>query len=1705
MILANVPDIAAGVSSSPRAVYPTQEQLARLRDLYDRAMCLQAMQLADTIGPLQSWRGPAARVLAGRLAMNVGAPKLGRALHWLAWRENPSDPDALYYFGRHIVDRRGPLPAWEYMKQVGDLDGATDPQRADWFALRSSIALMFRDFDVAEHWLDRAQKLCPDRPWLWVERSSLLEAGDRYDECLASARRALELRPFYRPAVQQAAHALQLLDHDDEALALLGDAAAQSESAPIVAQLANLQCELQRYDDAARSLDRVEELSPLIEPPMRQWLAARRSDVACYRDEFDAAVEQAKIAKSPFHEKVAEHLSKPENRVAKRVLLNVDFVRQHHMTCAPATLSAISRFWSMAADHLAVVEEICYDGTPNHSERTWAQTHGYVAREFTVTWDAAVALLDRGVPFTLVTVEPGNAHLQAVVGYDARRGTLLVRDPYVYYVVEMTAEAMFERYRSTGPRGMVLVPRDRAHLLDGIELKEAELWDALNEVQGALAKHDRAAALRICDELTNQVPEHRISINARRSLAAYDADAVGGLLCVEQLLAQFPDDANLQLSKCSLLRSLSRRSDYLDYLRQLCEKPDSTALFWQMWANELKLDAREHARAERLLRRAIRQRPRDGANLFVLAGLFWDRGELPRSAELYRFAAMADDKNEGFTRSFFIASRHLRQADAALRSLRSRFDRFGKRSGYPARTLFWALEDLDRTTEAFEVLERAVALRPDDADLLLFAAAAHGRWAHYDRAEELLTQAKPRSSNVSWLRASAELANLRGQLSNARDLWRQVVRFEPLAMDAHSALARLIAETESTAAAVVHLRDACDRFPFHYPLRQLLVSWLRDEGTAVAEPQVRELVTLHPDDCWARRELALNLADQGKFDEAAAEADAAVRLDPTDAHNLATRGRVHLLAGQLDEGRDLLRQAIAQCVDFDYIINGLMDACDTTQQKREALQFIAAELGKQTIFGDGLLAYRARARSVIAPQELLASLKLALDQRPDLWHAHSAVIQQLVAMDQLDEAMTLADAVVEKFPLLPKLWLDRAFVCRARTNRAGAIASLEKCVQISPGWGYAARELAGAYERNREKEKAIALLEHARARAPLDGYNCGCLADVLWSSDRKDEALDLLVRAVTLQPDYDWAWARLREWSAQLQRPQVLERAARELAQRKPGEARSWLVLASNLTDPKYLDERLAALNRAEKLSPRWIEVHDLRAKILAEAQRTDEALAACAPAVYGQHVPVDLRGRAASILWNTGKRHEAIEAMQKIVAEAPQHYAACTALTEWLREEGDASQYLVAAERTAAMAPHDPTATGFLGEACLRAHDRPRAKSAFAKSIKIAPDYLYGGFQLFELQVIDREYQGAEQTLATIRPHADAAEIKLRELRLAAAQGDQQAASARLGELCVLPSRDGSQIREAVDLFSKQSWMSAAQNVLSQAIAQPQVHASVGGLLIEHLTSGGRFKEALRLVEQLIDRGEVGVRAASIFIQEAADKKQKRLVHKLIRKHREVLKRDPESWHAVGYALLTLGQLDDVTKWMSDWPQRGQSTTQLALINLVMSLRRLGRDAEAAEVTQHALTLRPDHTYPRHAIWRAVDMTNQLFPHDAAKMLESVQFDQLEPYYRALYRMVSIQALASEGITRDNRPERLHQLRGLVERLDADAPWIIHKPELKRQRQRALASIVRACGGLMSAPWWCKVRLLRPLLPILWAGILIAFMTIGALSRVLK
>ena len=231
--------------------------------------------------------------------------------------------------------------------------------------------------------------------------------------------------------------------------------------------------------ECSRLLERFEALSPLLERAFGERFSMFRCELARRAGDDDKAIEYARRSKSAYGNKIAERLADPErkNRIDK--ILPVEFVRQHEMTCGPATLSAISRFWGRPAEHLEVAEDICYNGTTAHAERQWANENGFLTREFTVTEAATEMLIGRDVPFTLVTRGAGFAHLQAVIGYDGRTGTILIRDPFHRVRGAAAADELLESQAAHGPRGMLLVPTDRAELIEGLELPDADIYDLL--------------------------------------------------------------------------------------------------------------------------------------------------------------------------------------------------------------------------------------------------------------------------------------------------------------------------------------------------------------------------------------------------------------------------------------------------------------------------------------------------------------------------------------------------------------------------------------------------------------------------------------------------------------------------------------------------------------------------------------------------------------------------------------------------------------------------------------------------------------------------------------------------------------------------------------------------------------------------------------------------------------------------------------------------------------------------------------------------------------------------------------------------------------------------------------------------------------------------------------------------------------------------
>ena len=466
--------------------------LEQVAEAYADGRYLDAYACGRPLGPVQNWPGTEGRVLAGRLIAHLGAERLSWAIRLRAYRSDPTHADAQYYALWAVLSTRSPWKAWRLAQEIHT--GEEPPrhfdsrQWADWLAIRARLFATFRDFDAADACIRQALEVAPQSPWIHVEHAGVLWAEDQYAQALEAALRSMEFKPWFRPAVQSAASLHVLLGDMAAGMRLLYEAAERLQCAQIWLQLASLHHEMQQPREALDALDCAERMMPLIEPKTAKGLILLRRDAHDRLGEREQAAAWAlKLDKHFFDKELARHLNDPQ-RTGERKLLDVPFVRQHHVTCAPATLTAICHYWNKPADHLEIAEEICYDGTPWHSERQWVEDRGFVVREFRTTPQAARELVDRGLPFTLTTVNAANAHLQAICGYDTLRGVLLMRDPYIPHIGEMLADRMHEAYGATGPRGMVFVPQEEAYRLEGLDLPDQDAFDHYYNLQRALLK-----------------------------------------------------------------------------------------------------------------------------------------------------------------------------------------------------------------------------------------------------------------------------------------------------------------------------------------------------------------------------------------------------------------------------------------------------------------------------------------------------------------------------------------------------------------------------------------------------------------------------------------------------------------------------------------------------------------------------------------------------------------------------------------------------------------------------------------------------------------------------------------------------------------------------------------------------------------------------------------------------------------------------------------------------------------------------------------------------------------------------------------------------------------------------------------------------------------------------------------------------------------
>lgn len=1639
---------------------------AEVADHVSQSRFLDAYRLAIVAGPLDSWQGAEEKMLAARLAGHLGSAKLRWRLIREACREKPATIRFQFQRAYCALERHGVLAAWELARKLRKLEGPNE-EKADIIALEALCNTVFRDFEQAAKLYAEARNLAPASPWIWTESSA--EPGERgaFAEAIERLDRALQLAPFYRPAIQRKAAYLQSLQRDDEARALLEQTREHLQSGAIVNQLIVLYSEQEQWSRILELLNEAEALSPLADENVRSWFYARRTDASLGLEQrVEAATCARLVTNKPFYVALAERLEKPSLQ-HRRAKLDVPFVQQNFNTCAPATLSALTAFWGNLIPQDTIIGEICYDGTYDFVERRWAEQAGWYAREFRVTWEVAISLLDRRIPFILTTQGIDMGHSQAIIGYDTVRQTLLLRDPSFRHYNESDYQEFEKHHRATGPRGLLILPSEAKDRISGIDLPEAELYDELYRVNCALRDHDRGKAERLLQGLNRAASHHRITWLARSALAHYDQNPVAHLQAIDGLLSLFPDDDRLLYVRLQLLSMVGRNHETTALLKARCRRQLTPAPFVRSYGQQLKTEPGKTQLATRFVRKALKQNPRDIEGLSLLAEIYWNLPSRDLAIAVERLAASVGEKKEATANRYFEMLASAGMIEAGLEFLERRFQTLSHQSGEPGITLVDALGRLNRISEVNRVLEDAIARRPDDSLLQIKRAQVERSAGRFVESRLALEKAK-HGPPIPWLRAAAQLEKLLGGFDQALSYWQQLSAISPLHMEAHREIAWLLARRDGKSAAKSYLTALGSQFPHHRGLLELEISWQNDDSPENAEQRLTDYLREVPMDAWALRELSLILAQRNALSEALQPAAEAKRLEPASPASWEVEGLLLDKAGQNSEARDRYRHTLELDIDRPYALRRLVACSDGIDLKLASLRFIREQLRTQPFIGAGIDVYREVAFPILLSDELTEHLQEIW--RPNIWESWTALASHLLSVGKIEESREMAEKATQRFPTLPEVWRVAATVHQYTEDWPKVESCFRQALLFAPDLQPAICGLADTLRRLDRTREARELLESSLRRNPFAVQVLWSCADLLWHSGERDQALAQLKTAIEIDPHDDNAWLNLEHWSQLTGQSGLAFDLAKERATRLATDDGAWLKVAKLAQQSNRGKDALEAALLAREHGPRNPRCHEAVVVALAEQQRFDEARTACQPIIFGHQFPAILRARQAWILAQEGAVTHAIDEMLGVLSHEPDLVFGWQQIIQWCLSTAKLDLLLEGTEKLVRLAPLDPRSYGNRAFALSRLARETEAKADYRRALIIDPGYQFAVWQLFSLEIKAKAFQDASRTLLRARSHLPLSVLLPAQALVAARQGLWQDATKLIRRAVVLSELDESALRGAFEVFDETGKQNDLIKVLRYHSADPKLNPIVGRIWVErdHFVTFN----PLAALKGIPPESQALPAILQAVINQLRGEQNRSTLKRVVARYRNVIGQNTLLWGSVGVVLCNYRRWQEAIDWLQDWEGR-PGIQGWVVTNYVFALHALGRitEADAASKTLLERGL-ADHTRGYHLLYLALSALERSETREAERLIGDCRLvgaQALDQYFQVLVQQALV--IQSNGNKQEIARSALVALR-------AARPLKLRVKRILNAETRALTQMRRDNGSLSLRAFLARKRL---------------------------
>ena len=1291
--------------------------LADLQSLYDRNRFLEAFRQSA-----EYWT-PSVRlenlsldelIFGGRLAVRLGGRRLSRRLFRAALDRDPLDPRVRYYtlgIRRRAWQLFDELRAWEINPEI---PGADCDIQASLLATQGVTWASLRDFSRAHDCIERAHSIQTRDGWVLSCESNVFGLEDRWGEALNSAELAWKIKPGTPFAAHSLGASLLNLHRIQEAAERLAAAANDCESF----EIAQLACwhlcalaETLQGDDRSRVLlraqeiaDQLPDLTPLADRETRTQFARIRLDIAEMKDDHAAMEAWANEVHSPFHRIVLENLRK--NPHSLRVRLPFRRAIQKHQACLPTSIASSLGAMGTEIDPDAMASEITFGGTPEWAAAQWLENRGLGVRFFPVVPELAVRLIKKGFAFVMTLEADASAHAVAVVGLDEAAGTLIIHDPQEFRTTEYLLASIGKDETPLGPRGMAIVPQEKAALLDEL-LPQAEV-----EAATAAESHRQAVILRgnvasrgIVAKLAERQSSHPITRMLKAVQAFQDGQVGLALVEFQELLRTYPGSAFVRARLLSCCRSLGDSALMRTTLASVVESgmlpgiqsqqnwlcPPS--VYVSEYADLLRVSTEALDQARSLLHGVIRRESSCAQAWHILGDLLWEERDIQGSLLTYRIAACLAGSNEHYARAYCDALGYATRREEGLQWLEDRVRTFGVSSQAIATWITWisALEDWGDPERALTASEEALNNHGNSAELLAFVVPFLARMGRWQEADALLNRLEAAGNSARFHEAASDFHRRRGALDKSLEHAEAWASESPFSMPARRDLLNLITKRDGARVALERATEWLAAHPGHDEMEQLYSQYLDQTNS----PRWKKYSLLlrrakrNPEDGWTWRELAFTcISDyeskdvdrreklKSRIEDLIAQCD---RTAPQDPATLRVFARWRESRGEWAQAIDLWIESINREPNNSYSYRQVWDSLvrSNSDQRKHSWQSISTKLigysGRLSVSREAIMLAGQRF-GIAQAEETVSTWREKRPDDPEIIEAYTdLLLDHGHGRTAAQRALEMLQSAVNRFPFQLGLRFSLALALRKVGNFKEAEEVLAEIIRRHPDDSPAQIQLARVHERNGDFHEALRILTYAASLDPKNAEIRDVQAQILFGAGRREEARATIQEALLQFPENVHWRERAIRLLVDCGDKEAAVQAAREGVRVHPRGAYLWFLLGRTLNEVRHFaaqGEIESCLRRSLSLNHGLFVAADSLAMLLVEQRQYLEAENLMLQIRDRLSDPSPAMGRLAWIHRERGDRSAAREEMASVLSATPWYTWGWTVLIDWLAED---------------------------------------------------------------------------------------------------------------------------------------------------------------------------------------------------------------------------------------------------------------------------------------------------------------------------------------------------------------------------------------------------------------------------------------------------